>query len=602
MMPFLERAPTLAPVLRGAAAGARRFPLAILAGLVAATTAILLTDEIGPERTLERLILSAILGIPLFTGVRLLGERLRWRLPGQAVAALVALGMLAGFFAGASGWSEPVRIGRFLQLGAVFGLLVTVAPFVVGREGPAFWTYNATLATRVIRAFIYALVLFVGAVVALLALDNLFGVPVPPQAYARLWFIAALFLAPWFFLADVPADVDALEGVGTYPPELRAFTRFALLPIVAIYLLILQAYFVKVLVTWAWPSGWIGWLVSAVAIAGILSLVLVHPLLERPGEGWVRTYARGFYAFLLPAIMMLWLAIWQRVAQYGVTERRYFLIVLSVWLAGIALHQLFTRARGIRIIPASLALIVLVTFAGPWSAYAVSERSQVARLAGILERHGMLAEGRVSPAPTPVPEDDRGEIAAILRYLSHTHGLAAIAPWFADSARERVAALRTPRPGRAPYADQRDVMALLSLPSGPDPVPAGAFRLERSGVGPVPIGGFDLLLPVRRWTRGGPAPEGWSVRGDTAGSRLVVFRDGEEVVTFPLEALVRDLVASGTRRGSLPAERLRVSGEGSTEGLLLLETVAGRTTGDRAIVTEVVGEVLLRLGLERGAR
>ena len=43
---------------------------------------------------------------------------------------------------------------------------------------------------------------------------------------------------------------------------------------------------------------------------------------------WVRTYTRGFYVALLPAIVMLWLAIGKRVAQYGITERRYFLIVL----------------------------------------------------------------------------------------------------------------------------------------------------------------------------------------------------------------------------------------------------------------------------------
>ena len=89
------------------------------------------------------------------------------------------------------------------------------------------------------------------------------------------------------YMIETRAQSLRLEGEPAYPRGLRVFTRFVLLPIVALYLLILLVYFAKVLVTWAWPSGWIGWLVSAVAVAGISSLVLVHPLATRPGDRWV---------------------------------------------------------------------------------------------------------------------------------------------------------------------------------------------------------------------------------------------------------------------------------------------------------------------------
>ena len=87
------------------------------------------------------------------------------------------------------------------------------------------------------------------------------------------------------------------------------------------------------------PSGWIGYLVSSVAALGILSLLLVHPIKERKENGWIRTYGRWFYLALVPSIVMLLLAIWQRIAQYGITEKRYFLIVLSLWLAGMRIHR-----------------------------------------------------------------------------------------------------------------------------------------------------------------------------------------------------------------------------------------------------------------------
>jgi hypothetical protein len=50
---------------------------------------------------------------------------------------------------------------------------------------------------------------------------------------------------------------------------LKVFAQYLLVPIVIRHLVILTAYLVKVLITWDWPSGWIGWLVSGVAAVGI---------------------------------------------------------------------------------------------------------------------------------------------------------------------------------------------------------------------------------------------------------------------------------------------------------------------------------------------
>src|SRR5262249_46851893 len=159
-----------------------------------------------------------------------------------------------------------------------------------------------------------------------------------------------------------------------------------LVPLVSVYLVILTVYLGKVLITRDWPSGWIGWLVSGVGTAGILTLLLVHPVAQDPAEKWVAAFARSFWLAVLPAIVMLWLAIWQRVRQYGITEPRYFLVVLSLWLAGLAVYYSITRSRQIRTIPASLGAVALLTFAGPWGAYSVSVGSQVGRLRALLER------------------------------------------------------------------------------------------------------------------------------------------------------------------------------------------------------------------------
>lgn len=94
-------------------------------------------------------------------------------------------------------------------------------------------------------------------------------------------------------------------------------------------------------VTGSWPSGWISYLVSGLAVVGIFSLLMVHPDRMDAKHGWIDRYARAFWIAIVPSAAMVLMALWQRVDQYGVTERRYLLGVLAA--LGVA------------------------TFVGPWS-------------------------------------------------------------------------------------------------------------------------------------------------------------------------------------------------------------------------------------------
>ena len=210
-------------------------------------------------------------------------------------------------------------------------LLAAVLPYAGVDEPNGFWQYNRALFLRFLTAGIYSAVLFVGLALALAALDNLLGVSVPEESYFRLLATIAFVFNTWFFVAGVPPDLPALEAYTDYPKGLRVFAQFILVPLVIVYLLIVTAYLGRVIVTRVWPSGWTGYLVSALATVGILAILLVHPERDRKDQPWIEIYARWFYVGLFPSIIMLLLAIWQRLGQYGITERRYLLSVLALW-------------------------------------------------------------------------------------------------------------------------------------------------------------------------------------------------------------------------------------------------------------------------------
>ena len=290
-------------------------------------------------------------------------------------------------------WDNEALGQRWGHLVLTFHLAASVVPYLGFTASHGFWQYNRVLFFRFLLATLYSLVLFVGLVLALVAVDNLLGVEVPDLHYPRLFFLIAFFFHPVHFLAGVPADFEELERSRYYPGALRVLCQFVMLPLVAVYVTILMLYLGRIVVTGTWPSGWTGYLVSCLAVAGIFSLLVAYP--ERIGgkKAWIDWYALAFWIAIVPASVMALLALWQRIEQYGMTERRYLLGVLAVWLGAMALHRVLTRSRDIKAIPMTLTIIGVVTFVGPWSAYAAAERSQAARVEEILAAHRGLVEG-----------------------------------------------------------------------------------------------------------------------------------------------------------------------------------------------------------------
>ncbi|MEE8488060.1 MAG: DUF4153 domain-containing protein [Gemmatimonadota bacterium] len=369
------------------------------------------------------LLVASSLAIPLYIALRLAQERGlisgRW-------AGVLRVGVAAVLIAIVwqwNGWSEQVRVLRYVQMSLGAHLLVAFFPFVRRGELNGFWQYNRSLFLRVLITGIYSAVLFAGLAIALLAIEQLFGVDLYDDAYMDLFLTIGFVFTTWFFLAGVPEDIGALESVQDYPRGLKLFAQFVLIPLVTIYLTILTAYFVKVLVTTEWPSGWIGWLVSSVSVAGILSILLTHPIRGREENRWIASYGRWFWIVMIPAIGMLLAAIWKRIDQYGVTEPRYFLVVLTLWLAAMAVLYGIVRSQNIKLLPLSLCALAFVTVGGPWGAYQVSRNSQTARFTSLLESNGMLEDGRAVAAPAEVSLEDRRELSGALTYLLANYGV-----------------------------------------------------------------------------------------------------------------------------------------------------------------------------------
>ena len=273
----------------------RRFPWTILAGTIAAAAGVIATADFADEDLWARITFVAALGIPASlaatlwrAAVRPNGKSGARRAPGRTLLVQLAINALLVLFAFSwPGFQERHDAIRYVQLSAALHLAVAFVPFLGAPESVGFWQYNRRLFLGFLRAAVFSGVLFVGLAIALAAVDQLFGVDVETETYLRIWLIVAFVVNTWIFLAAVPDDLEALAEDREYPKALKIFSQYILTPLAFTYLVILLAYLVKIVAGAEWPSGWIGWLVTSVAVTGLLGFLLVHPLRADPEEGWI---------------------------------------------------------------------------------------------------------------------------------------------------------------------------------------------------------------------------------------------------------------------------------------------------------------------------
>lgn len=122
-------------------------------------------------------------------------------------------------------------------------------------------------------------------------------------------------------------------------------------------------------------------------------------------------------------MIMMFVSMGIRIRAYGITENRYFVLVLGIWIFCIMLYFALRKKPKNIIIPITLSIITINAIFGPLSSFAISTRSQNNRLEAILKRNNMLVANKISQAPDNMFTDDKMEISMILKYLDRYHSL-----------------------------------------------------------------------------------------------------------------------------------------------------------------------------------
>ena len=417
-----------------------RFPLAAICGVGCALACSILIDnnlrgnDLWEERWL-RLAITFGFGISLFILSELVSELLGGKSkPGSIIVSALSVCSLVLLYR----WI-PLEDGdnilnifwiRLLMLSAIVHLGIAVTPYWSLKDSDvSLWEYNKQLFSKFLLSGFFSAVFYVGVLLALISIDELFGVEIDEENYGRIWFFCAFVLNTYLFLGAMPTSHERPVLSLDYPKWIHFFCKFILLPLVVIYFGILYAYALKIVFTWSWPNGMVGLPVFILAFTGGLTGLLVWPISRGESiSAWAKSFWRFYFPLFIPLAILLLLALQRRIGDYGFTEIRYLGVILGIWILAICVNYAIRPTNSFKIIPWSLIALFLVLSVGPLSPSRVALNSQWNRLGEILTREGLLVDDTLTSNPHTVEEGTYQDVRSIVRYLRGGYGVEVFSP------------------------------------------------------------------------------------------------------------------------------------------------------------------------------
>lgn len=574
-------------ILQGLYASLRRFPVTI--GLSAAMTFMLIyithNESYFDKNTLDtlgRITMTIALGIPISLCIKLVFERTGFvKTAVKACIYLAGLASLLLYYIFLLGSLDMVPVTRYVAVSLALYLAFIFTPYFYRREN--FELYVIKVFTRFFVTVIYSGVLFAGLAALLFAMDKLLSVPLTEKAYFYTWLLVAGIFAPSFFLAGLPT-IERKFDVSDYPGLFKILLLYIVMPVIAAYTVILYIYFAKIIITRQWPIGLVAHLVLWYSVISTGVLFFTSPVSNE--NRWVKIFASWFIRLIIPLIAMMFVSLGMRIKAYGVTENRYYVAVLGLWVLGIMIYYNLVKSKRNIVLPVSLALVALLSVSGPWSSYSISKYSQNKRFESILLKYGMIENQSIIKSETTVSDADKTEISEILSYFNRHHQL--------DDVKYLPKGFKL-----------EDMESLFGFPfqygiSYPfDKNKYFSYSVSKPGM-PVDVSDYDYLFDLRNmpYTLDQPG-SGIEVRYDNQSTEFSLLQDGREIYKTHLSDFgveIHNKYKNGINKDITPEDMTFVEENEKVKLKLVFFNINGYEDGnmDKVIINYLDFYVLVR--------
>jgi hypothetical protein len=348
----------------------------------------------------------------------------------------ILIAFAAAILAGALGYFTEVFDSNLLFLFAGLIPVLMIAPYLRdnAKQG-ALWLFNLQFGLAVLLSGVVAVLFAAGLSAIVESLNFLFNANLPNDLHEHVWGTSASLVAPIYGLSLMPKNLDEEVDIASQKGTMlergvSVLVNYVLVPVILIYAVILHAYAVKILIEQNLPQGQIATIVTIFALGGTGAWLIAWPWREE-GTRLLRWFIRGwFWLTIVPAILLA-VAIWRRISDYGVTPERYGILLVAIWVAALTAYLAYRRNRAdMRAILGGIAVLLLIGSAGPMGANGLTISSQVKQLAAIFEINGLFKDGKAVVSPDKLSGEAINQGNSILHALRDVNGLDRLRPWF----------------------------------------------------------------------------------------------------------------------------------------------------------------------------
>lgn len=289
------------------------------------------------------------------------------------------------------------------------------------------------LFVHIVIAWLGSAILRGGIAASLGSIDYLFEVDIDDKWYAYVGVISFLIIGVSIFLTNL----HRTKYEESYHSFFRFFGLYIFFPLAIIYACILLVYGGKIVITQTRPKGLISMMVIGYTIWGLIAYLLTYPLQESLLVNKMRS---AYFISILVFVLLLFGAIGIRISQYGITESRYLIVMIGLWIIIVGIASLIRPKKTFSTMIFTLLWLAISSAYLPRGAGPISLSSQKNRLESLLEKNGfwdgnkLIVQEKNVENMSETEQKELSQASDVIDYLTQSFGSESLSYLYTNSA------------------------------------------------------------------------------------------------------------------------------------------------------------------------
>ena len=411
--------------LKGLTDAIARFPLTTVFLLAAAITN---AYDISAQKPISKFLLTFIVGAFLSAVAQVAHERYFSKFSSRLALMGVVVLLSAGYYLiirHAPVLSMEIEIRTAI---ALFALLIAFIWVPTIKSKISFNKSFMIAFKSFFNSLFFSGVIFAGISIILTAINELI-VTIDYTAYPHTANIVFIIFAPMYFLSLIPIYLgtrdknktqetiqlqqQTIDEAADCPRFLGILISYILIPLIAVFTLILVVYIIKNIGSEFWTDN----LLEPMLVAYAITVILVYILASEIENKFTVFFRKVFPKVLVPIVLFQITSSILSLTDTGVTHTRYYVILFGLFaaIAGILMSFLPVRKNGV--IAALLIVFATISIVPPVDAFTVSRTNQINMLENALMKNDMLDHNKIKPNES-ISDKDKQTITNAIYYLS----------------------------------------------------------------------------------------------------------------------------------------------------------------------------------------